>query len=160
MTTERNGASACTMVPARKLATCSRRLQADQPPVAGACAASGPPFASLHSYSLSGVWRLVQGWGVHLRQGRLPLSSPDPASAPKLDHLLSCLREAAQTPKEVVVLFLDEMGSFRWPDAAPDWAEVAPARAPEAVRAGPNNRQQRLIGALNALTGQGDYLDT
>ena len=85
---------------------------------------------------------------MRLRQGRLPLYSPDPAYATKLDRLLGCLREAAQTPEEVVVLFLDEMGSFRWPDAATDWAEVAPAKAPEAVRAGPNHRQQRLIGAL------------
>jgi hypothetical protein len=116
-------------------------------------------FPWLHSYSLSGVWRLVQGWGVRLRQGRLPLYSPDPDYAPKLNRLLNCLREAAQTPEEVVVLFLDEMGSFRWSDAAPDWAEVAPAKAPEAGRAGPTNRQQRLIGALNARTGQVDYLE-
>ena len=96
---------------------------------------------------------------MRLRQGRLPLYSPDPAYATKLDRWLGCLREAAQTPEEVVVLFLDEMGYFRWPDAATDWAEVAPAKAPEAVRAGPNNRQQRLIGALNARTGQVNYLE-
>jgi len=41
---------------------------------------------------------------VRLRQGRLPLYSPDPAYATKLDRLLNCLREAAQTPEEVVVL--------------------------------------------------------
>lgn len=51
------------------------------------------------------------------------------------------------------------MGYFRWPDAAPDWAEMAPAKAPEPGRAGPNNRQQRLIGALNAQTGQVNYLE-
>jgi hypothetical protein len=54
---------------------------------------------------------------------------------------------------------LYEMGYFRWPEAGPEWAEAAPVRTPEAVRAGPNNRQQRLIGALNAQTGQVDYLD-
>ena len=89
------------------------------------CVAFRPPFASLHSYSLSEVWRLVQGWGVSLRP------SPDPAYAAKPDRLLHCLREAAKIPEEVVVLFLDEMGYFRWPDAAPDWAEVAPAKAPD-----------------------------
>ena len=116
-------------------------------------------FPWLHTYSLSGVWRLVQGWGVHLRQGRLPLYSPDPAYATKVDRLLHCLREAAQTPGEVVVLFLDEMGYFRWPEAGPDWVEAAPALPPQAKRAGPNNRQQRIIGALNAVTGQVSYLD-
>jgi transposase len=96
---------------------------------------------------------------VRLRQGRLPLYSPDPAYAPKLDRVLSCLREAALTPEEVVVLFLDELGSFRWPEAGPDWVEAAPALAPQAWRAGPNNRQPRSIGALNALTGQVTSLD-
>lgn len=73
--------------------------------------------------------------------------------------MLTCLQEAAQAPDAVVVLFLDEMGYFRWPEAGPDWAEMAPAKAPEAGKAGPSNRQQRIIGALNAWTGQVDYLD-
>ena len=72
---------------------------------------------------------------------------------------MTCLQEAAQAAEDVIVLFLDEMGYFRWPEAGPDWAETAPTQAPEAMRAGPNNRQQRIIGALNARTGQVDYLD-
>ena len=51
--------------------------------------------------------------------------------------MLTCLQEAAQASRDVIVLLLDEMGYFRWPDATPNWAEEAPARAPEAVRAGP-----------------------
>ena len=116
-------------------------------------------FPWLSSFTLSGVWRHLQSCRVRLRRGRLPLYSPDPEYTVKEAKLLRCLQEAAQAPDVVVVLFLDEMGYFRWPDAAPDWAEAAPASAPEAMRAGPNNRQQRLIGALNAQTGQVDYLE-
>lgn len=106
-------------------------------------------FSWLSDFTLSGVWRHLQSCRIRLRQGRLPLYSPDPDYAGK---------EAAQAPKDVVVLFLDEMGYFRWPDAALDWAEAAPASAPESMRAGPNNRQQRIIGALNARTGRVNHI--
>src|SRR5258708_19308713 len=51
------------------------------------------------------------------------------------------------------------MGYYRWPAAAPDWMLAAPDAPTLARRAGPTNRQQRLIGALNALTGRVDYRD-
>jgi hypothetical protein len=54
----------------------------------------------------------------------------------------------------VGALFLDEFGYHRWPDVAPTWG----AEAAVASRAG-NNQQWRTIGALNALTGQVNYLD-
>jgi hypothetical protein len=47
--------------------------------------------------------------------------SPDPAYADKLTHLLSCLHEVALYPSEVVLLFMDEMGFYRWPDPGTDW---------------------------------------
>jgi transposase len=59
----------------------------------------------------------------------------------------------------VILVFVDEMGYYRWPDAAPDWMLAAPATPALAQRAGPTNRQQRIIGALNALTGRLDYLE-
>jgi transposase len=73
--------------------------------------------------------------------------------------LLSCLRNAAAHPGEVVLVFLDEMGYYRWSVAGRTWAASAPDPAPLADRAGPNNKQWRLIGALNALSGRVDYLD-
>jgi hypothetical protein len=39
------------------------------------------------------------------------------------------------------------------------WVLAAPALRPVAQLAGPNNKQWRMIGPLNALTGQVDYLD-
>ncbi len=115
---------------------------------------------ALADYSLSGVWRLLQRLHVQRRPLRDHLYSPDPDYCAKVAHLERCLRAAVRWPQEVVLLFLDEMGYYRWPAVAPDWQTVTPgATARQVHKAGPTNRQQRVIGALNALTGQVDYLD-
>jgi transposase len=116
-------------------------------------------FAWLKDYTLSGVWRLLQRHGLRVRSAQVRQHSPDPAYEAKLEHLLACLRDAAAHPGEVVLVFLDEMGYYRWPAEGPAWAEAAPNPAPLADRDGPNNKQWRVIGALNALTGRLDYLD-
>jgi transposase len=137
---------------------------------AGATASSPPPsrwtlrtirvsVAELADYSLSGVWRVLQRSRVRLRSARLHLYSPDPEYRSKVARLERCLREAARTPEAVTLVFLDEMGYYRWPQAAADWMLAAPATPSLARCAGPTNRQQRLIGALNALTGRVDYRD-
>jgi hypothetical protein len=116
--------------------------------------------AALADYRLSGVWRLLQRLAVRRRALRDHLYSPDLDDVAKVAHLERCLREAVRHPEEVVVLFLDEMGSYRWPARACDWMLAGPGVAAALVhKAGPTNRQQRLIGALNALTAQVDCLD-
>ncbi len=112
-------------------------------------------FSWLEGYTLSGVWRVLERNGVRLRSARVQQDSPDPEYASKVARL----REAALAPEELVFLFMDEMGYYRWPAPAVDWAPVAPNPAPIAQRAGENNRQWRIIGTLDALTGQVDYLE-
>lgn len=113
--------------------------------------------AALADYSLSGVWRLLQRLHLQRRPLRDHLYSPDPDYLAKVAHLERCLREAVRWQQEVALLFLDEMGYYRWPEG---WMVAVPGVSPRALRqAGPTNRQQRLIGALNALTGQADYFD-
>jgi transposase len=110
--------------------------------------------------TLSGVWRALHHLGLGLRSTEVQQYSPDPDYMMKEAHLLACLREAAATPDAVVALFLDEMGYTRWPAPAADWGPVAPAPRPVADRAGSKQQLWRVIGALNALTGQVDYLDS
>ena len=74
----------------------------------------------LSDYSLSGVWRVLRGSDLRLRSARVQHFSPDPAYAVKEAQLLACLQAAAAAPDEIVVVFLDEMGSTRWPEPAPD----------------------------------------
>jgi hypothetical protein len=50
---------------------------------------------------------------------------------------------------------MDEMGYYRWTDPSAIWE----AETPLAERAGGNNCQWRMIGVLNALSGQTDFLD-
>ena len=108
----------------------------------------------LTAYSVSGVWRVVQSCGLGVHSSCARLFSPDPDYRSKLRRLHRCLRDAARHPDTVVALFLDEFGSPRWPEVAPTWG-VEAAVAP---RAG-NTQHWRPIGALNALTGQVNYLD-
>jgi transposase len=116
-------------------------------------------FPWLSDYTLSGVWRLLRRHSLHIRSAKVRQHSPDPDYLAKLEKLLACLREAAEHPDEVVLLFLDEMGYYRWPKEGRTWGLRAPHPAPLAEREGPNNKQWRVIGALNALSGQLDYLD-
>jgi len=110
--------------------------------------------AWLTGYSLSGVWRVLQAYGLGLRTARARLFSPDPDYRSKVRRLHRGLREAARQPDTVVALFLDEFGYRRWPEVAPTWGlETALAQ-----RAG-TNQQWRTIGCLNALTGQVNFLD-
>lgn len=115
-------------------------------------------FDWLRGYTLSGVWRLLQRVGMGWRAGRPQRFSPDPEYGDKVAHLLTCLQAAAQQPQQTVVLFLDEMGFFRWPEAGRDWMPLPPT-PPRVVACADNNRQWRIIGVLNALTGQVNYLD-
>jgi transposase len=108
----------------------------------------------LTEYTLSGVWRVLQTSGLGLRASCARLFSPDPDYRSKVWRLHRCLRDAARHPDTVVALFLDEFGYQRWPEVAPTWG----LEAAVAQRAG-NNQQWRTIGALNALTGQVNYLD-
>ena len=116
-------------------------------------------FPWLKDYTLSGVWRLLQRHKLHIRSAQVRQHSPDQDYLAKVDHLLSCLRDTAAHPNEVVLLFLDEMGYYRWPKEGRTWGVAAPQAAPLADRDGPNNKQWRVIGALNALSGRVEYLD-
>jgi DDE superfamily endonuclease len=113
----------------------------------------------LQHLSLSGVWRVLQRCGLRLRSARLRHYSPDPEYGTKEARLLACLGEAAANPTTIALVFLDEMGYYRWPDAAAVWSPSAPHPPATTEPAGANNKQWRVIGALNALTGQVDYLE-
>jgi transposase len=108
----------------------------------------------LTGFTLSGVWRVLQACGLGIHASCARLFSPDPDYRRKVRRVHRCLRDAARHPDTVVALFLDEFGYQRWPEVAPTWG----LEATVAQRAG-NNQQWRTIGALNAVTGQVNYLD-
>lgn len=109
----------------------------------------------LASYSLSGVWYFLRGLGLQLRSPKVQMWSPDPEYASKKAHVLDCLRQTALHRQQAAFLFMDEMGYYRWSDPSPIWE----AETPVAERTGGNHCQWRMIGVLNALSGQIDFLD-
>jgi transposase len=112
-------------------------------------------FGWLADYTLSGVWRVLDRLDLKLRSARVQQFSPDPDYQAKLVGLEMALWEARRFPKEVQAVFIDEMGFARWPEPTLDWGSE-PAVAD---RRGANNGLWRLIGGLNARTGQVNYLD-
>lgn len=112
-------------------------------------------FRWLCEYTLSGVWRLLRRFGLTLQRASVQQYSPDPDYRLKADYAWECVRHAAHRPATVVALFLDEMGFYRWPEVGTDWG----AEPREAERQGTKQQQWRLIGALNAITGQVTHLD-
>ena len=102
---------------------------------------------------MSGVWRVLQTWGLGLHTSYARLFSPDPTTAARsAGCTAACATPAAPGYRRRVVsgrVWLSALASGR-----ATWG-VEAAVAP---RAG-NNQQWRTIGALNALTGQVNYLD-
>lgn len=129
-------------------------------------------FEWLTPYSVSGVARLLHAWGYGVRQARVQQFSPDPQYAVKVTQLLHGLHQVAAAPQEIALLFLDEMGYTAWSEAGRQWCLGAPALPPVAYKtpggakpdakpesAPTNNRQWRVVGALNAWDGQVEFLD-
>lgn len=113
----------------------------------------------LASYSLSGIWYMLRRYGLKVRTASVQQYSPDPEYTSKAEQLLTYLRQTAQNPERTVFLFMDQMGYYRWPEPGEVWGEAAPAQAPQTDRQNSKQEQWRLIGVLNALTGQVNYLD-
>lgn len=117
-------------------------------------------FEEVAHYTLSGVWRwLRERVGVRLRSAQVQQYSPDPEYSKKEKRLKRCLRKTAREPEHVVTVFLDEMGYSIWPDPAADWTAGPPHAPPEAARQKANNGLWRIVGALDASSGQVTYLD-
>jgi len=114
-------------------------------------------FDWMADYTLSGVWRLLDRLGIGWKHGYINYWSPDPAYRTKVHFIEKCLKIVAADPRHNVAVFVDEMSYHRWPTAAADWWPRADGY-PLAVHGNCNNQQWRVIGGLNAYTGQITYL--
>jgi hypothetical protein len=112
-------------------------------------------FDWLAGYTLSGLRRLLNHLELGLHSAAVQQFSPDPDYAAKHLSLMRTLGQARRHPGQVEAIFLDEMGYTRWPEPGPDYGGPTPL----ADRREANNGLWRLIGGLNARTGQLNYLD-
>lgn len=114
-------------------------------------------FDWLADYTLSGVWRVLHRLGIGWKHGYINYWSPDPQYQGKVRFIEKCLKMVAADPQHNVAIFVDEMSYHCWPTAAQDWWPHAEGY-PLAVHGSCNNTQWRVMGGLNAYTGQVSYL--
>jgi DDE superfamily endonuclease len=108
---------------------------------------------SYWQYSLSGLWRILAGYGLRYKRGRDHLHSPDPAYREKLAHLATIRALVEAAPDRAVLLYEDEVTYYRQPSLASAYAPAG-RPAPRAERSVRSNTATRVIGALDARTGR------
>ena len=108
-------------------------------------------------FSRSGVRQVLERLDIHYRRGWAYLVSPDPLRQDKLRWIEAIAQRQHEHPESVVVLWLDELTFYRLPSVANVWAD-AQGRGPKMKLVSGANTQARLVGALNASTGQLHYL--
>lgn len=107
----------------------------------------------LASHTLQGISKLLKRLAITDRRGPEHMHSPDPLYDEKLAAVTAARRQAQTDPGRHVFVYEDELTYYRRPGVAQ--ADVrrggpgAPAR--QGCR---RNAKRRVLGALNALTGQ------
>ncbi len=112
----------------------------------------------LRQLTLSGVWRALDRLSIRLKRARDYVHSPDPDYLGKLADIAEALRQAADSPQRVVLLFGDELTFYRQPTLAREWVEAGSESQPLARRAYRANTAGRVISVMNALSGQTNSL--
>jgi len=108
-------------------------------------------------FSRSGVRQVLARLGIRYRRGWAYLVSPDPLAQDKLRWIAAIQQRQQAHPTAVVVLWLDELTVYRLPSAAQVWADQQ-GRGPKMKLVAGSNTAARLVGALNAVSGQFHYL--
>ncbi len=106
--------------------------------------------------SVTGVSQVLTRLGIHYKRGRHYVHSPDPHYGPKVDQLAQRRLRTYYAPDRYVLLYLDELTFYRQPTVAAAY-EAAGAAQPLAYRSHRSDTTSRVVGALNALTGQVHY---
>jgi transposase len=109
-----------------------------------------PEFAGA---SRSGILRVLARYKLRRKRGRDHIHSPDPRYQEKVSYLRNVKRQVAAAGDAAVLLYGDEVTYYRQPSIGYGYARAGSA-APRAERSLKSNGTTRVIGALNAATGQ------
>ena len=112
------------------------------------------PWLSLNS--ISGLWQLLRRLKISYKRGRDYVHSPDPNYQEKLSLIALMRMRAFYDPERYSFLYLDELTYYRQPTLAQAWAAMGQSQ-PLALRSYASNTHSRILGGLNALTGQLSY---
>lgn len=109
------------------------------------------PWLRLHTPQ--GLGSLLGRLGIVYKRGRDYIHSPDPDYEAKLAAVQQARQVAQADPVHQVLLYLDEMTLLRQPTVDRAWAAKGRTQ-PLARRSQRTNTRTRLLGALDATTGQ------
>jgi len=106
--------------------------------------------------STSGLSQLLKRLRISYKRGRDYFHSPDPDYDAKLSLITLMRLRAFYDPERYAFLYLDELTYYRQPTLTQAWEAVGKTQ-PLAQRSYHRNTHFRVLGALNALTGQLSY---
>ena len=106
--------------------------------------------------SAAGMWQLLKRLGISYKRGRDYVHSPDPNYEEKLSLIELMRLRSFYNPDRYTFLYLDELTYYRQPTLARAY-EIAGKIQPLAQRSYRSDTHFRVLGALNALTGQVSY---
>lgn len=102
------------------------------------------------------MWQLLDRLDIGYKRGRDYVYSPDPYYWPKLHQIELAQLRAWCDPEQYVLLYLDELTYYRQPSLARAY-DLVGHHQPLARRSYQGDSSFRIIGAVNALTGQLTY---
>lgn len=104
----------------------------------------------------AGLSQVLTRLGISYKWGRDYLHSPDPFYWDKLSLIELCRLRAYYDPERYAFLYLDELTCYRQPSLARAYEAIGPQQ-PLAQRSYEADTKFRLVGTLNAITGQTLY---
>jgi hypothetical protein len=110
----------------------------------------------LHLTTLGGLSQLLRRLGISYKRGRDYVHSPDIHYAEKRSLLELTRLRAVAAPERFVFLYADQLTYYRQPSVAQAFEAVG-HRQPLAERSHAKNTAFRIMGALNAVSGQVTY---
>lgn len=105
----------------------------------------------------SGVHQILKRLGISYKRGRDYVHSPDRFYLDKLSLIELARFRAYYAPEHYILLYLDELTYYRQPSLSQAYEQCGSAQ-PLAQRSHKSNTTFRILAALNAITGQVDYL--
>jgi hypothetical protein len=105
----------------------------------------------------SGVHQLLKRLGISYKRGRDYVHSPDRFYKDKLSLVELARFRAYYEPDRYILLYLDELTYYRQPSLSRAYEQCGSAQ-PLAQRSHKSNTSFRVLAALNAITGQVNYL--
>jgi transposase len=107
----------------------------------------------LKEVSVPGIWQVLDRFDLAYKRGRRYVHSPDPDYQAKSARLRCAWQEVEEDPVRFVLLYQDELTSYRCPTTASTYAQRG-SDGPRADQGSGYNSKRRIAGCLDAASGR------